>query len=57
MSPILLTITILTVLFITLRTAMVVNKIKVLRQKGVNLSRKNGYYKLVSNIFLDDLPM
>ena len=57
MNLILITIIILTVLFFTLRTAMVVNKIKVLRQKGVNLSRKNGYYKLVSNIFLDDLPM
>ncbi len=57
MSIIFLTIAILTVLFISLRTAKVVSKIKALRQKGVNLTRKNSYYKLVSTIFLDDLPM
>ena len=51
-----LIITILLVLILSLRTAMIVNKIKDFRRRGVNLTRKNGYYKLVSSIFLSDLP-
>ncbi len=57
MNAILLTITILLVLFLLLRTAITVNKIKALRRNGVNLTKKNSYYKLISTLFLNDLPL
>lgn len=57
MNSTILIITILTVIFILLRTAWTINKISNLRRKGVNLTRKNSYYKLISTIFLNDLPL
>ncbi len=57
MQLIILVIAIFTVLVLLLRTAVIVNKIKAFRRRGVNLTRKNNYYKLLSTLFLNDLPL
>lgn len=57
MELFLLITTILTLLLVVLRIAFSVNKIKAFRRRGVNLAKKNSYYKWLSSVFLQDLPM
>lgn len=44
-------------LFLVFQVLKTVNKIKSLRERGVNVSKKNVYYKLITTLFLKDLPL
>ncbi len=43
-------------LFLILKVAKTLTKIRDLRERGVNISNKNNYYKLLSFLFLRNLP-
>lgn len=43
-------------LFILFRVFKTLNKIKLLRQSGINISNRNNYYRFLSSVFLQNLP-
>jgi len=44
------------VVFIIFRITKTLNKIRVLRTHGINVSKKNTYYKFLYTVFLKNLP-
>ena len=49
-----ITVILLLIVFKILKT---INRIKSLRERGINVSKKNIFYKWVTNTFLKNLPL
>lgn len=52
-----LAISVVVLLLFALKVILTINKIKTLRQNGIDLRKKNSFYKWVSNTFLNDMPL
>jgi len=57
MEAILTISTIVILLLIVLKIIKTINRIKSLRERGINVSNKNIFYKWVTNTFLKNLPL
>ncbi|WP_452597625.1 hypothetical protein [Pontimicrobium sp. MEBiC01747] len=57
MGAILTVSTIVILLLIVLKIIKTINRIKALRERGINVSNKNIFYKWVTNTFLKNLPL
>jgi len=49
-------ITLLLIAYLIFRVVKSINKIRDLRENGINVTNKNWYYKLLSSLFLKKLP-
>ena len=57
MKVLLTIITIIIVLLIVFKIFKTINRIKSMRERGINVSKKNAFNKWVTSTFLKNLPL